>query len=341
MIESNHPVLAEVLRKGVVESIHRGSAVVVDQRGDVTFAIGKPGRLIFPRSSLKFFQALPIIESGAADAYGLTDRQLALACASHNAEPMHVDAVSEWLGQLQLGTDDLECGPTLPLSENAAHALIASGVAPTRLHQNCSGKHCGMLTVSRHLGVETRGYSEYTHPSQQAWLQTLGELTDVDASSLHWERDGCGLPAVQLPAYNLALGFARYASPDQLGSTRATAVRRILSAIGAYPEMVAGTGRCCTAVMQHTRGKVLVKTGAEGVYGGLVPSLGIGFALKADDGATRASEVMLGGLLQYLGVLDVSEQAALAHWFRPSVMNSQGYRTGEIVPSGYWLERGG
>lgn len=340
MTELEHPVLAEVLRKGVVESVHRGSVVVVDQRGDVTFAIGNPERLIFPRSSLKFFQTLPVIESGAADAYGLTDRQLALASASHSAEPMHVDAVSEWLRQLQLEADDLECGPTLPQSENAAHALIAAGVAPTRLHQNCSGKHCGMLTLSRHLGVETRGYSDYAHPSQQAWLQTLGELTDVDPSTLHWERDGCGLPAVQLPACNLALGFARYARPDQFESTRATAVRRILSAISAFPEMVAGTGRCCTAVIQHTRGKVLVKTGAEGVYGGLVPSLGIGFALKADDGATRASEVMLGGLLHYLGVLDAAEQVALAHWFRPPIINSQGYRTGEIVPSDHWPEPG-
>lgn len=339
MNESCHPVLAEVLRKGVVESVHRGSVVVVDGQGEVTFAIGEPGRLFFPRSSLKFFQALPLIESGAADAYAVTDRQLALACASHNAEPMHVDAVSAWLSQLQLGVDDLECGPTLPLSEQAAHALIASGAVPTRAHQNCSGKHCGMLTVSRHLDVDTRGYSDYTHPSQQAWLQTLGELTDVDPFTLHWERDGCGLPAVQMPAYNLALGFARYANPNQFDSRRGVAVRRILAAISAYPEMVAGTGRCCTAVMAQTGGKVLVKTGAEGVFGGLVPSLGIGFALKADDGATRASEVMLGGLLSSLGVLEPEQEAALARWFRPKIVNSQGYLTGEVVPSARWISQ--
>lgn len=338
MSDPTNPVLVEVMRKGVVESIHRGSVVVVDGDGEVVFSIGDPARMIYPRSSLKFFQTLPLIESGAADKYGLDERQIALACASHNAEEMHVDTVRTWLQQLGLESGDLECGPALPMLEESAHKMIAHGDGPTRAHHNCSGKHCGMLTLAQHLGADTKGYSEYRHVSQQAWMQALGEVTDLDVQSLHWERDGCGLPAVRMPAYNLALGFSRYANPDALSVPRAAAVRRIIAAISRYPEMVAGSKRCCTAVMEKTSGRVLVKTGAEGVYGGFVPKLGLGFALKADDGASRASEVMLGALLRKLGAVERSTMDALAPWFRPAITNSQAYRTGEIIASSNWGE---
>ena len=230
-----NPVLVEVLRNGAVESAHRGSAVVVDSSGETLFHIGDPDRLIFPRSSIKFLQALPIVESGAADALGLDDQRLALACASHNGEPMHVDAVNQWLAELALDANDLENGPTLPLSEEAAHALIARGETPTRAHQNCSGKHCGMLSVARQLGESARGYSEYDHPSQQAWMTAMGEMCNVDVRSLHWERDGCGLPAVQMSSRQLALGFARFGDSSGLPAARKAAIKRIQDALRRHP----------------------------------------------------------------------------------------------------------
>ena len=331
-----NPILVNVLRRGVVESTHRGSVVVVNNQGEVVFAIGDPQRMIYPRSSLKFLQAIPLLESGAADQYALTAREIALACASHNAESIHTEAVKAWLGRLQLGVDDLECGPTLPLGEDAAHELIARGETPTRAHQNCSGKHSGMLTMARFLGVPTKGYSEYDHPAQQAWITAIGELVDMNVAEMHWERDGCGMPAVMMPIHKLAYGFARFNRPQDIGGRRGEALQRIASAVAEYPEMIAGSKRCCTAVIRETGGKVLVKTGAEGVYGGCVPHLGLGFALKADDGATRGSEVMLGALLDKLGALEPLQTDALKDYFKPQIVNSQQRVTGQLLPSTDW-----
>ncbi|MGI9311245.1 MAG: asparaginase, partial [bacterium] len=207
----DNPVLVEVYRGEQVESLHRGSVAAVNADGELVLSIGNPSKSIYPRSALKIFQAIPLIESGAADRFDVTPAEIALSCASHSAEDFHLRAVREWLARLDLGVDDLECGPDLPLMERVAHALIARGEAPTRAHQNCSGKHVGMLTLAKHLGVEMRGYSEYDHPTQRAWMQTLSELAEVDAFALPWERDGCGLPAVCMPLRNLARAFARYA----------------------------------------------------------------------------------------------------------------------------------
>jgi len=338
MRNQNHlnPILVNVIRGTEVESNHRGSMVVVDTAGKILDQIGDPERAIYPRSALKFLQAIPLVESGAADAFSLTEKEVALACASHNAESFHVDLVNGWLDKLDLSGDDLECGPTLPLNEKAAHTLIASGGKPTRVHQNCSGKHSGMLTLCRHMGWPTKGYSEYDHPSQHAWIKTMGEIVEQDLFSQPWEKDGCGLPALQMSMKSLALGFAKFAQIEQSASLRAQAMERIIAAVRNYPEMIAGSGRCCTAIIEKTAGKVVVKTGAEAVYAGCVPSLGLGFALKIDDGATRGSEVALGALLRRLGVLDKEQTAQLAPWIRPKIINSQGKQTGEIVAAEAW-----
>ncbi|MBX2867212.1 MAG: asparaginase [Acidiferrobacterales bacterium] len=332
----SNPILANVVRGSEVESVHRGSAVVVDSEGKVVDQIGEIDRLIYPRSALKLLQAIPLVESEAADAFGLSERELSLACASHNAEPFHVEAVTEWLDKLGLVGEDLECGPTLPLQEQAAHTLIADHITPGRVHQNCSGKHTGMLTLCKHKGWPTKGYSEYEHPAQQTWMKTMGEVMELDIFSLPWERDGCGLPAVQMPLAKLALGLARFTDDKTIPPNRATAMRRILAAVTKYPEMIAGTDRCCTAVIAETAGNVVVKTGAEAVFAGCVPGSGLGFALKVDDGSTRGSEVALGALLQRLGVLDVVAKERLSQWFQPSIINSQGKRTGEVVASEVW-----
>ena len=331
-----NPVVADVIRRDKIESCHRGSAVVVDGKGQIVFSIGEPQRLIYPRSSLKFFQAIPLIELGAADHYRLGSREIALACASHNAERFHTETVINWLNKLDLDPDDLECGPTRPLSEDAAWELASRREVPTRVHQNCSGKHCGMLTLAKFMGVETRGYSAYQHPTQQAWMRVLSELTGIDVFSLHWERDGCGLPAIYMPMDKLALAYSRFANIDSEKEGRGSAMQRIADAVTQHPEMIAGSGRCCTGVITKSRGAVLVKTGAEGVFGGCVRDGGLGFALKVDDGASRGSEVMLGALLDRLDVVDSALASSLAQWFRPEIKNSQGHVTGQIVPSAIW-----
>lgn len=334
---SCNPVLARVIRGGEVESVHRGSAIVVDAAGQVVLSAGDVQCSIFPRSSYKFFQAVPLVESGAADAFGLSPADIALSCASHNGEPMHADRVASWLEELGLGEDDLECGPALPGHTASANRLIRESTLPGRRHHNCSGKHVGMLTLAKHLGASTKGYSEFDHPTQRAWRQAMAELIGIDTENLPWDRDGCGLPALCVPMDALARGFARFADPSELPDSRAAVMNRILDAVAAHPALLAGTGRCCTAVIEKTAGRLLVKTGAEGVFSGIVRDQGLGFVLKIDDGASRGSEVALGGLLRALDLLSEPETESLSPWFRPDVINSQGKETGwiEADSSGY------
>ncbi len=333
-----NPVLAEVYRNNVVESCHRGSAVVVDSQGQTILAIGDCDRKIYPRSSLKLFQTIPLLESGAADKFGLSDEEIVLACASHNAESFHTDAVQNWLHRLGLDNDDLECGADFPLSDTMKRGLLASGKKPASIHQNCSGKHVGMLTLARHLGVATRGYSEYQHPTQQAWMQTLSELVEVDVTTLDWERDGCGLPAICISMRRMAYGCALLACPQVVGGRRGQAMAKIIDAIQAHPRMLAGTGRCCSDVIRTSvsAGQMVVKIGAEGVYAGILPEQGWGLIIKIDDGATRASEVALGGLLLKLGAIDANTYAKLSRYFEPKIYNTQKKITGRISASSIW-----
>jgi L-asparaginase II len=331
-----NPVLVNVYRNRVIESKHRGSAIAVNSKGETVFSIGDTDREIYARSSLKLLQAIPLLESGAADSYELSDAEIALACASHSAEPVHTDTVLSWLNRLGLDADDLECGPVWPSSDDTKHQMVASGKSPTRVHQTCSGKHSGMLTLARYLGVETNGYSGHEHPTQKAWMNTLSELIGVDVAAQIWERDGCGMPAVCLPMERVAYGCALFADPQVIGGRRGQAMSRIVSALQACPGMIAGTGRCCSAVIQESRGAVLVKTGAEGVYAGVLTELGLGLTLKIDDGATRGSEVALGALLKKLGAIDSRMYKQLDNYFEPEVFNSQNRVTGKITASSAW-----
>lgn len=329
----NNPVLVEIIRGGVVESQHRGAMIALNTRAETLLSVGDTDALIYPRSSLKLVQALPLLETGAADAMQLSDRQIALSCASHSGEKIHVDAVREWLAQIGLDEQALECGSALPIEEAVLRAHIRSGGESSKPHNNCSGKHTGMLCLAKHLGYSSEGYSSYDHPAQQAWLKVLTQLSGVQTHELIWERDGCGMPAVQMPLNAFATAFTQFAAPEQHASERGRAMQRILSCITDYPEMMAGTNRCCTAVINTTKGEVIVKTGAEGVYGGVIPELGIGFALKIDDGATRASEVALGALLKQLEVINSAQYETLSPFFMPPLRNTQAWKTGMIRPA--------
>ena len=198
-----NPVLAEVIRNNRVESCHRGSALAVDAAGEAVFAVGRVERDLYPRSALKFFQAIPLVESGAAARFALSAQHLALACASHNGEPLHVDTVRAWLSAIGLSEASLENGPGPPWRSADRERLAAAGQKPGKAHHNCSGKHAGMLTTAAHLGFDTAGYSGHAHPVQRRWMEALSAMVELDIAALPYERDGCGLPAVCMPMLSL------------------------------------------------------------------------------------------------------------------------------------------
>ena len=297
-----NPVLAEVIRGPVLECVHRGSVAVCRPDGSVEFALGTVDQPMLPRSACKMVQALPLVESGAADAAGLSERHLALSCASHNGAAIHTDLAAEWLSGIGLGDSDLRCGPQVPNDAQAIDALRRVGEQPCQIHNNCSGKHSGMLTLNRHLG----GNAEYIapdHPVQQAVLAATEETTK--ATVFGHAIDGCSAPNFAVTLIGLATAMASFARPaEAFTGARADAAIRLRDAMMAYPELVAGEGRACTNILRATAGKAAVKTGAEGVFIGILPEAGLGIALKIDDGATRGSEAVIAALLVRYGALD-------------------------------------
>jgi L-asparaginase II len=321
-----NPVLIEVTRGGRVESFHRGSIAIVDSQGKVILALGDLDTPVYPRSSLKPIQALPLVESGAADAFSCSSEELALACASHSGEPMHTERVTNWLARIGCSESDLACGAHPSRYEPVAEAMIRRGEKPTRIFNNCSGKHSGFLTVARHWDIATKGYELHDHPVQRAVAEALGELSGL-GPDLPWGIDGCTAPNFALPLGAFALALAKLADPSALSEHRAKAARRLVHAMMAHPELVSGTGRTCAILMRACKGKAAVKTGAEGFFAGMIPEKGYGIALKIDDGAGRAADAAMAILLDKLGLLDTSGEAGkIVH---APVRNTVGTQAGE------------
>lgn len=283
------PLTAELWRGPHIESRHVVHAVVADVEGRVVRSWGDPDRLTHPRSAVKPLQALPLVETGAADAFELGPVQLALACASHNGEPGHVAAVDAWLARIGCSADDLECGV------EQAHRELDP--AATASWNNCSGKHAGFLTVARHLGVDPAGYIRPDHPVQELVRAALAETTRTALDPAEAGIDGCGIPVHPMPLHAIATAAAGFGTPSEWPEGRADAARRLAEAMVAEPWFVAGTGRLCTDLLAAAGGDVVVKVGAEGVQLAAIPRLGLGIALKAEDGSRPASEVALGHVL--------------------------------------------
>jgi len=303
-----NPVLVEITRGDIVESVHRGSVAIADAKGNIRFALGDLKSPVYPRSSLKPIQALPLLESGAAEAFGLGDEEIALACASHSSELMHTTRVASWLTRIGCVESDLACGAHPSRFEPVFEDMIKRGEKPTRIHNNCSGKHTGFLTVARHWDIATQGYEKHDHPVQRAIAKALAELTNID-TEFPWGVDGCAAPNFAVPLDAQARAFAKFAAPDALSPERAQACRRIARAMITYPELVSGTGRACAILMRSANGRAAVKTGAEGFFIAMIPELELGIALKIDDGGTRASETVIAALLDKLGVLGDGKEA--------------------------------
>ena len=299
------PLIVEATRGGVVESRHEVDVAIVGADGHRS-GFGQPRRHTLARSSMKPIQAFPLVATGAADAFDLADEHLALACASHNGEPRHVDTVTEWLGRLGYDAGTLECGAHMPLHGASEDTMIRDGVAPDARHNNCSGKHSGFLTVCRHLGIEPAGYLRPDHPVQAQHVTKATEAAcEIDLSYQTPVVDGCGIPIWGMPLENLAQGWATLATTGE--------GQRLYSAMQAEPFMVAGSGRMCTRIMEASTG-LAVKTGAEGVFCGVHVESGLAWALKARDGATRASEAAVLWLIRDLGfAVDVDDEIIRNH----------------------------
>lgn len=326
-----NPVLVELSRGPLVESVHRGAYVVVDADGTVRRAAGDIGRPVFPRSAVKAIQALPLIESGAADRFGFGDRELALAQASHAGQSVHIETVRSMLDAAGLHESDLECGAHAPYDAATAAALVRRGVAAGPLSNNCSGKHAAMLCVAVHLGVDTKGYVNADHPVQRMVRDAVAAVTGARLGSDTCGVDGCSIPTYALGLDAMATGMSRLAGGRGLGRDRAGAARRLLAAATAEPLLIAGSGRFCTEVMVAAGGRLFAKTGAEGVYCGALPGRGIGFALKLDDGASRASEPVAAALAAaLLGAEDPAAQRLAAMAGRP-LYNWNGTEVGRLT----------
>ena len=318
--------MVQLWRGGLLESTHRGHAVICDEVGQVVQAWGDPDRVIFPRSSCKMLQALPLLESGAAEAAGLTDAHIALSCASHQGAALHVNMASRWLADLGLGEADLRCGSHEPYDRTERDRLIEGHEAPCQLHNNCSGKHSGFLTTTRHLKAGPE-YVELDHPLQKAIKAATEEVTGETAAG--YGIDGCSAPNFAMSVAGLARGMAAFAKASDTGSVRERAMHRLARSMAAHPELVAGEGRACTELMRAMGGRVAIKTGAEAVFIAIIPEKKLGVALKIEDGNSRASEAALVAILAQLGVLDGAHPMAQKRLPAPQV-NCRGLTVGEL-----------
>jgi L-asparaginase II len=305
-MSTTNPVLVEALRGGIAESMHRGALAIVDARGSVHTALGDIERPIFPRSAVKVMQALPLVTSGAADRFGLGDAELALACASHNGEPVHADTALAMLRKAGLDADALECGTHWPMHEGSQRALAAAGQRPTALHNNCSGKHAGFVCLGCALagsGVAAaeavRGYVQPEHAVMREVTAALQDSTGFDLAHTARGTDGCSIPTYAIPLRHLAHAFAKVGTGVGLDTDRARAAQRLRAAVARAPHMVAGSGRFDTSVMERFGERVFCKVGAEGVYCAALPEQGLGVAIKMDDGNTaRAAEVVMAAVIE-------------------------------------------
>ena len=334
--------LVEVRRGEIIESRHRGHIVAVDAAGKTVARLGQPEVTTYLRSSAKPFQAIPLVASGAADRFEFTEKEIAIACASHNGEAIHTETVAGMLNKIGLDESALKCGVHEPFSTEVAEQLRAEGLRPTVLHNNCSGKHTGMLALALHLGAPIETYDSVENPVQQLILRSVSEFSGQPVAEIALGVDGCGAPVFGVPVTAMALMYARLAAQPEGFCDPASreAARRISRAMTAYPEIVGGRAeRLDTKVMLAGRGAVVSKVGAEGVYtAGVLPSekwpRGLGIALKIEDGEDRRSRpTVVIETLRQLGVLESEAIEELAPYSSFPVRNHRGDRVGEVRAS--------
>ncbi|ANS74213.1 L-asparaginase [Paenibacillus yonginensis] len=328
----------DVYRGDYLESTHEVHIAVVDGAGNLLYAYGDPYRPTFPRSSMKPFQAVPIIETGTAAALDFSLSDLALSCSSHSGEPVHRAAVLDILRRAGLKEEALQCGTHVPRDKASYLELVRQGGDLTPVYSNCSGKHAGMLATAVYMNEDTASYREVQHPVQQRILEVLSDVCSFPVSEIAFSVDGCGVPVHRIPLLNAAWGYARLANPSGLGPRRAEALRMIGQAMIAHPEMVAGQNRFDTDVMRAFRGNLVSKTGAEGVQCLGIVNSGIGIAVKTEDGTARATSVAAMEVLKQLGVGDEGIYKELETYLHMPVTNARKEKIG-VIKANFTLNR--
>jgi L-asparaginase II len=321
--------VVEVTRGGAVESRHRVHVAVVDAEGVLRARSGDPDLATFWRSAAKPVQALPIVDDGAFDRFGLSPEELALCCGSHAGTPAHVRLAERVLEKIGCSAESLACGAHPPFDAAARRALEDEGLEPVRLHNNCSGKHVGMMALARVRGWDVEGYERPEHPVQARLLEEVARWTRLPAEAIAVGVDGCGVVCYALPLRQMALAFASLAAAARRGERGPATV---VGAMGAHPEMVAGSGRICTDLARITEGRLFAKVGAEGIYCVGVPGAELGITLKVEDGSSRAVAPAVAGVLRELDLISEDDFGALhRHVFR-ELSNTRGEVTGEVRP---------
>lgn len=340
-------IVVEQTRGPLVENLFRGDAAVVDATGKLLFKVGDPGKATYWRSSAKPIQAMPIVLSGAADAFGFGPQHLAQFSASHNGEPRHTDTVLDAMRLAGLSPDLLQCGPHLPYDRETAEAMTAVGEEPGRIHNNCSGKHTGMLALAQHLGLPLDDYLEPESELQRLIRANVADVVGLREDQIAIGVDGCGVPVFGLPVHNMAYAFARLADPAYMPAGKEEAGRRFRDAMRQHPYLVAGKKRICTELMTLPGARLVAKSGAEGVYcvgvlaetaaaSPVLRELGvtgaIGIAVKAEDGHKDVRHLVLIEVMRQLGLLTEEDLAAVARYQSIPVKNWAGRLVGEMRP---------
>jgi L-asparaginase II len=337
--QQNKPgeILVHVTRGGTLESVHRGHLLVIDGDGDTVASLGDPETVAFIRSSSKPLQVMPFLMSGGAESFGYTDKEIALACGSHGGEPMHTETVAAMLSKIGLSEKDLRCGTHMPFNEAAAHALSEARRQPNQLHNNCSGKHAAMLAFAKHINAAIGSYEEPDHPIQLKMLGMMAKMCEFPREKIRIGVDGCAAPNFALPVSAMARGFSRLVfPPDSFDGELREACRRVVSAMMSCPEMVGGSERLDTLIMQVLHGRMISKIGAEGIWlAGILPceryKRGLGIGLKIEDGNdNRARAAVALELLKQLGLLDEANYKRLWGHSPLAVKNRRGDIVGEI-----------
>ncbi len=329
-------LLAQVIRGETVESVHTGHLCVVDGEGNMLHSLGDPTTVTFFRSAAKPFQAIPFITSGAADAYSFTEEEIALACASHSGESQHLRVAGQMLDKAGLTIDDLRCGAHAPFNEAESQRLLRAGYKPTQLHNNCSGKHAAMLAFAKHIGADSKTYLSPDNRIQKRILKCIADFTEMSEDKIALGIDGCAAPNFAVPISAMAKSFINLISPAKFPDATQAACHRIVTTMMNHPELIGGSERLDTMLMQAARGKIISKVGADGVWlCGVLPSerwpTGLGIALKVADGDDmRARPVVAVEILRQLGILSRDDLTDLSPM---PIKNRRGEVVGLTEPS--------
>jgi L-asparaginase II len=328
---SSEPLVL-VQRGGITESIHRGHVAVVDSSGKIVAAYGNPHFHTYTRSALKPLQAISVLESGAAERFNLSDKEIVAISSSHSGEVFHIGVVESILHKIGCAAGVLQCGAHPPLHKVSAQQLADSSIKPTAVHNNCSGKHSGMVATALALGAHLETYRETEHPVQQLILSIVAEICGIPMNEIDIGIDGCGVPVFGMPISNLAQGFARFGDQESWMSPRKEYCRRIGKAIVEHPFVLAGSDRFDSLLIEATKGRLLVKSGAEGIAAISDTANGLGIVVRVEDGAERAVYPAVMETLEQLGLIDSEERKKLDSFHHPVMLNWAGTQVGSLNP---------